>query len=122
MRDEIFNKWEKQPRNIFGGGGNFILRPDRTEEFCISFQPDGNASGISFFFFASETDEGETAICDYRKSYNEAKYYILNGDHREAYEALINKGFNSCLDYYCQNKDLFGSSLTTGELEDQAND
>ncbi len=36
----------------------------------------------------------ETAIC------SEDKYYILRGDHREAYSKRITQGFEACLDYY----------------------
>ena len=31
------------------------------------------------------------------------KFYILNGDHRAAYSALIEKGFDACLDYFAGN-------------------
>lgn len=31
------------------------------------------------------------------------RFYILNGDHREAYSRLIGKGFNECLDYFMNN-------------------
>lgn len=30
-------------------------------------------------------------------------FYILNGDHRAAYAALIPEGFDACLDYYKAN-------------------
>lgn len=30
-------------------------------------------------------------------------FYILNGDHREAYSALIAKGFDACLEYFNAN-------------------
>jgi hypothetical protein len=28
------------------------------------------------------------------------RYFILVGDHREAYEKLVDKGFAACLEYY----------------------
>lgn len=30
-------------------------------------------------------------------------FYILNGDHRAAYAALIPKGYDACLDYFKAN-------------------
>ncbi|MDU8350777.1 hypothetical protein RYA05_02595 [Pseudomonas syringae pv. actinidiae] len=30
-------------------------------------------------------------------------FYVLNGDHREAYKALIANGFDACLDYFKAN-------------------
>ncbi|WP_116827215.1 MULTISPECIES: hypothetical protein [Pseudomonas syringae group] len=30
-------------------------------------------------------------------------FYILNGDHREAYVGLIPQGFEACLDYFNSN-------------------
>jgi hypothetical protein len=30
-------------------------------------------------------------------------FYILNGDHREAYSALIPSGFDACMDYFKAN-------------------
>ena len=30
-------------------------------------------------------------------------FYILNGDHRAAYSALIPQGFDACLDYFKAN-------------------
>lgn len=31
------------------------------------------------------------------------KFYILNGDHREAYTALIGSGYEACLNYFKAN-------------------
>lgn len=34
------------------------------------------------------------------------RFYILKGDHRKAYAALIGQGFEVCLDYFKQHPDL----------------
>jgi len=33
-------------------------------------------------------------------------FYILNGDHRKAYEALTSQGFTACLEYFKNNSNL----------------
>lgn len=35
-----------------------------------------------------------------------SQFFILKGDHRNAYSALIGKGFVACLNYYWDNFDL----------------
>lgn len=34
------------------------------------------------------------------------KFYILNGDHRKNYNALKDKGFEACFEYFKNNSDL----------------
>lgn len=33
-------------------------------------------------------------------------FYILNGDHRKAYSAIIGQGFDACMDYFKANISL----------------
>ena len=33
------------------------------------------------------------------------RFYTLNGDHREGYAPLLEKGFNACLDYFREHAD-----------------
>ncbi len=33
------------------------------------------------------------------------KFFILNGDHREAYDKLSDQGFDACLKYFIDNSD-----------------
>lgn len=72
-------------------GHNYVLWG---KDFYISFNP-----GMPFISaFAGDTEEGETALC---KSGN---FKILNGDFREQYEALIEKGYSACLEFFEANK------------------
>jgi hypothetical protein len=101
--------WEKQPYGIIGGG-NYILRPSNdTGEFAISYQPSRKLAPLAIF--DCETNYGETAICDFRGSKN--VYYILNGNHQDAYESLIDQGIEKCLEYYNSRKEECGSSWST---------
>lgn len=34
------------------------------------------------------------------------KFYILNGDHREKYSSLIERGFDACMSYFQENISL----------------
>ena len=34
------------------------------------------------------------------------RFYILNGDHRSAYQGLIASGLDACLDYFRTNTDV----------------
>lgn len=43
------------------------------------------------------------------------KYFILNGDHREQYEQLIDDGLEACMEYYKFNKPQFGSVWSNEE-------
>lgn len=71
-------------------GPNWILgAPD----FFVSYNP-GNY-GISFFM--SDTGGSETALV------KDDQYFILNGDFRPEYEAVIDLGFEACLQVYKNN-------------------
>lgn len=122
-QQEVENRWEKQESGLLGGGGNYILRPIKDKGlYAISYQPSQQLSGglFSHPMFNCETSQGETAICDYRdKRYH---YWILNGDFRKEYEALINQGIEACLEFYKSKKKEFGSSWTTGTFEEEEED
>ncbi len=34
------------------------------------------------------------------------RFYILKGDHRQAYRAIIGRGFDVCLDYFKRHPEL----------------
>lgn len=82
-------------------GGNFILR-DKKETFFISYNPNtSNTCGFGEVFAGDTKDE--TALV------KEDQFYILNGDWREDYEKLIDKGFDECFKFY-ESKGEFKSS------------
>lgn len=112
MDNEKKKEWVKQPINMWGGGGNFILSGDDAHSFAISFQPRKLPR-----LWQADTNAGETAICDYRG--DSPEYYILNGDFRKEYEALVNKGIEACLDFYRSKKDEFNSSWSSTDLNSQ---
>lgn len=88
-------------QGIFGGG-NYILKGDG---FFISYNP---APGSGFSLFASDGGGSETALC------KDGDYWILNGDFRDQYEALVPSGFERCILYFESQKGEFGSSWTDG--------
>ena len=40
------------------------------------------------------------------------KFYILIGDHRKQYDAILSKGWDACLDYYKANMAEFGHKFS----------
>lgn len=74
-------------------GGNSILE-NYKEEFYISY----NASPT-----IGNTGHSETAIV------KDGRFYILNGDHREAYEKLIDRGYSACVRYFKEHDDEVSS-------------
>ena len=60
----------------------------------------------------------ETAIC-----FNDGSlptgwsHYILFGDHREQYEALIHKGFDACVEYFTNHIDEMADSSDKPETQ-----
>ena len=79
--DKQLNKaWQKSDAN-----SNFILRG---EGFFISYNP----SPVKSNFL-------ETALVDIR-NLPDRPIYILKGDHRIAYEALFETGFDACFSFY----------------------
>lgn len=73
--------------------GNYILSNDKID-CIISYQPIVD----------------ETAIIT-----PDDEYFILNGDHREQYEHLIDDGLESCMIYYWFNKKICGSRWSNEE-------
>ena len=88
---------------IMPGGRNNCLYG---EGFYISYNP-GN---FDIAMFASDAG-AETAIC------KEGKFYILNGDFRDEYEELIEKGFDACISFFLSNLDKVSSWSNEYELK-----
>lgn len=74
------NEWQKS-----ASSSNIILKGDG---FYISFNPT-----------PVKIQHQETALIDTRIRTNRP-IYVLQGDHRAAYEELIEKGFEDCYNYY----------------------
>lgn len=55
-----------------------------------------------------EPNEGETALIPGRPRLG-GKYYILNGDWREAYKELAPSGYDACKAFFDSKRELFGS-------------
>lgn len=70
---------------------NSILKADG---FYISFNPGYDWPGA----WRSDNGWAETAIV-----VDDDTFYILNGDHRSAYEGLITDGLDGCLEYFKKN-------------------
>lgn len=82
----VSKTWVRMP-----SGRNICLYGDG---FYISY----NGGNWEFSGFAGD-DYDETAIC------KDDKFYILNGDFREKYEALLDKGFEACINFFLENED-----------------
>lgn len=67
--------------------GNLILEK---EDFYISYNADPGGG----FSMLSGDENDETALCA------NDEFYILNGDHRQEYEGIVDQGVEACLDYY----------------------
>jgi len=74
------SKWQKSEAN-----SNVILRGDN---FYISFNPT-----------PVKAQHSETALVDSR-NLPDRPMYLLMGDHRTAYEEIIDLGFEACFGYY----------------------
>jgi len=85
-------EWQKLSKNI-------ILQADG---FFISYNPDTSTLGSGF---KGDGDGKETAIVVEEPR----KYFILNGDHRKAYEKLVDKGLAGCMDYFHSKPELKSS-------------
>lgn len=80
MTDSGSKEWQKS-----ASSSNIILKGDG---FYISFNPT-----------PVKIEHQETALIDTRIRTNRP-IYVLPGDHRAAFEALIEKGFEECYSYY----------------------
>ncbi|MEV0360115.1 hypothetical protein AB0H71_29055 [Nocardia sp. NPDC050697] len=67
------------------------------DDFYVSY----NSGEIAPFIpaFAADNGGAETALC------KDGKYFILNGDHREQYENLVDEGFGACYAYFMRHQD-----------------
>lgn len=98
--------WEKISKNeVLRGEGFFIsFLPSSGREVFSDFGPFGH-------FFSGDNDGGsETAIVVPNGENN--RYYILNGDFREAYESLVPKGKEACIAFYNQHPENHSSWST----------
>lgn len=77
-------------------GKNEILGSDG---FYISYNP----APMVGPFFGSDDGQSETAISAY------GNWYILNGDHRAAYEELYPLGADACIAYFRERPELRSS-------------
>lgn len=79
------------------GGGNEILRGDG---FFISYNA---APCVGLSFWSSDEGSPETALVV------DGKYYILNGDFRNEYAAIVDEGRAACLKFFAGKPDLASS-------------
>lgn len=101
-------KWEKIPEKTspFGGtsGGNYVTYLDGG---YISYQPerkDNLLEDIAEMLTGDSTKSDETAL------YDGDKWRVLWGDHREAYEQVIPKGMEACVELYKKLKPEHGAA------------
>lgn len=83
---------------------NAQLEGDGT--FFISWVPDMDGAREKFGLSDERQYRSETALV--RRGTNIwglNEYFILPGDHRAAYEAVINQGFDACFAYYERHKE-----------------
>ncbi|MBM5458712.1 hypothetical protein H8F21_14180 [Pseudomonas sp. P66] len=70
-------------------------------------QPNSIADGDGFYISHNDHDHrlygGETTALVFGQM---QAFYILNGDHREAYAPLIPQGFEACMAYFKANIQL----------------
>lgn len=78
--------------------------------FYVSFNENvrANMGGLSMLggLMASDDDAPETALC------RDGKFFILNGDFRKEYEALVTKGWDACIEFFNAQSAEHGSSWT----------
>lgn len=77
--------------------GNHVLRK---EDFYISYN--NNPGGV-ISAFKGDGDNIETALC------KDDKFYILNGDFRKEYEAIVDEGFDKCYEFFMSKPELHSS-------------
>jgi len=87
------------------GNGNEVLIG---EGFFISYNSN---PGGGFLVFQGDGGSDETALVNNGDPDNE--YRILNGDFREEFEAIIDQGFEACLEFYNKREAENGSSWST---------
>ena len=86
------------------GGTNSIMKVDN--KCWISYNPMLSAP-MGITMLGSDDGMDETALCvDTGKG---TRFYILNGDFREDYEKLVDKGVEACMQFYRDNIDKVSS-------------
>ena len=99
-------KWIKVRRNL-------TLEPElkrEGEDFFISYL-DSSANPWLGTTFMADGGGSETALIQRTKDGH--NYYILNGDFRTQYEALVPRGWQACLDFYNSKPELHSSWSST---------
>lgn len=85
--------WVKGPTGV-----NVMLNGDEAGSWWISYNPSSTKTFGAGSFMAAD-QEAETAIV------KDDNYYILNGDWRQDYEQLIDKGFKACKKFFDEHQE-----------------
>lgn len=86
----------QQPVNkVWARMGQNVALHSEDGKFYISYNAN---TGSILPMFAGDGSGEETVLCTLVKG--EVQFYILNGDFRKEYEALIDKGFKACKDFF----------------------
>ncbi len=90
--------------------GNKVLE---TDDFYLSYT---TGSGMTIIpMFGSDEGSDETALVV------DGKFYILNGDFRREYEALVPKGVDACMAFFKKHKSQASSwSYNDNDVEAEA--
>lgn len=88
-------------------GRNIILE-NPAQDFYISYN---EHPGSGFSPFAGDGGNCETAIV------RDGSFYVLNGDHRVEYEERIDRGFDSCIEFFLANEPLQSSWSDTWDVK-----
>ena len=90
---------------INGGTNVCLYAPDKT--FYISYN--SMKTIVMPFHWQSDNGSSETAL--YR--YSDDEFFVLNGDFTNDYEKIIDKGFDTCMQFYLSKRDKHISSYSS---------
>ena len=82
--------------------GKNILLYSQDKIFFISYNSTNNVVMPTSWQFDNGSDE--TVL------YSDGEHFILNGDFRSDYEKIIDKGFDTCMQFYLSKRDKHISS------------
>ena len=91
------------------------------DEFYVSYLVERNELATlcdeltSMFSGIEHTGEPETALCvrTGKEGFASVEFYILYGDHREAYRNLSGHGLKACFDYFIDHIDRIACSSSS---------
>jgi hypothetical protein len=83
IQQPVSKVWERRAVNVM------LFSKDR--KWWISYNP---STHVGMEGWAGDGSGEETALC------KDDQYFILNGDFRKEYEALIDKGFKACKKFF----------------------